>query len=223
MRLNDLTRLDASPVRENNIVDFMQRLAKDRTVLNVGAAGGVLNYLPDNRDIWLHHKIGVVAREVVGVDIDDNGIAHASRHGVEILRSNCETMNLGRHFDLIVLSDVIEHLEAPVTGVRNLMRHLSRDGHLLITTPNPTSFSMIVRSLTGRRPNVYYDHVTCFMPEHIQGICDRHGYHAERYLFFDHADKRNLKLQIKSIASRLITSLNPRLATSFLAIIRHGT
>ena len=46
-----------------------------------------------------------VAKELVGIDIDDEGIAHASRHGIEILKANCESMDLGCEFDVIVLSE----------------------------------------------------------------------------------------------------------------------
>lgn len=222
MRANDLTRLNTRPVLEKNIVDWLLRRASNKSVLNVGAAGGVQGYLPNNREIWLHHQLGRVAKELVGIDIDEEAIAHASRHGVEIVKNNCETMDLRREFEIIVLSDVIEHLDAPVTGINNLMRHLSPDGHLLITTPNPTSSNTIARVMTGRGINVYYDHVTCFMPEHIQGICDRYGYEAEGYLFFDHLDKRSMVIQGKSIAVKFISMMNPRLATSFMAIIKHG-
>lgn len=222
MRTNDLTRLNTRPALEKNVVDCILRRAKDKSVLNVGAAGGVRGYLPNNRDIWLHHQIGLVAKDIVGVDIDEEGIAYASQYGVEIAKNNCETMDLMREFEIIILSDVIEHLDAPVTGINNLMRHLSQDGHLLITTPNPTSSNTIARAITGRLINVYYDHVTCFMPEHIQGICDRYGYEVEGYLFFDHMDKRNMVIHGKSIAAKFVSMINPRLATSFMAIIKHG-
>lgn len=221
MRLNDLTRLNRKPVLESNIVKSILRQAKNKSVLNVGAAGGVQGYLPNNPDIWLHHQIGCVAKELVGIDIDDEGIAYAAQHGVEIVKGNCESMDLMRKFDIIVLSDVIEHLDAPVTGIRNLMRHLSHDGCLLITTPNPTSFNIIARVLAGRLINIYYDHVTSFMPEHIQGICDRYGYQADGYSFFNLVDKRSKVIQGKSIAAKLISMLNPRLATSFMAILKH--
>lgn len=222
MRSNDLTRLGVRPILEKNIFDRILRETRYKLTLNVGAAGGVQGYLPNNREAWLHFQLGRVAKELVGIDIDDEGIAHAFQHGVEILKANCESMDLGREFDVIVLSDVIEHLDAPVAGIRNLMRHLSRDGCLLITTPNPTAFNTIVRALTGRLINVYYDHVTCFMPEHIQGICDRYGYMAEGYFFFDHVDKRSVVNRGKSIAARLVSMINSRLATSFMAIVKHG-
>ncbi|MEW6683031.1 MAG: methyltransferase domain-containing protein [Nitrospirota bacterium] len=222
MRSNDLTRLDTRPALETHIVDWVLQRAKDKSVLNVGAAGGVRGYLPNNREAWLHHQIGRVAKDLVGIDIDEEGIVYASRHGVEIFKTNCETMDLMREFEIIVLSDVIEHLDAPVIGIRNLMRHLSQDGRLLITTPNPTSSNTIARVIAGRLINVYYDHVTCFMPEHIQGICDRYGYEVEGFLFFDHLDKRNMVIRGKSIAARVISMVNHRLATSFMAIIKHG-
>jgi 2-polyprenyl-3-methyl-5-hydroxy-6-metoxy-1,4-benzoquinol methylase len=222
MKVDSLTRLSVKSVLENDIFGFIMRQAKGKSVLNVGAAGGVQGYLPSNREVWLHHQLGCVANDLVGIDIDEQGIAYAAQFGVEIANNNCETMDLNRKFDVIVLSDVIEHLNAPVTATNNLMRHLSDDGCLLITTPNPTAFNTLLRAMTGRLINVYYDHVTCFMPEHIQGICDRYGYTADGYLFFDHIDKRNLAVRGKSLVASMISSINPRLATSFMAIVKHA-
>ncbi|WP_301102376.1 methyltransferase domain-containing protein [Propionivibrio sp.] len=222
MRINSLTILNKKPVLEKNIFDFIVRQAKNKSVLNVGAAGGVNGYLPNNKEVWLHHLLSCVASDLVGVDIDKEGIAHATKHGVNIADENCETMDLKRQFETIILSDVIEHLDAPVTATNNLMRHLAPDGCLLITTPNPTAFNTMLRAFTGRLINVYYDHVTCFMPEHIQGICDRNGYCADGYLFFDHIDKGNPLTHCKSIIASIISRVNPRLATSFMAIVKHA-
>lgn len=222
MKVDSLTRLSVKPVLENDIFDFIMRQAKGKSVLNVGAAGGVQSYLPNNRAVWLHHQLGCVAKDLIGVDIDEEGIAYASQHGVEIANHNCETMELNRKLETIVLSDVIEHLNAPVTAINNLMHHLADEGCLLITTPNPTAFNTLLRAMAGRAINVYYDHVTCFMPEHIQGICDRYGYFADGYLFFDHIDRRNLVVRGKSLVASFVSRMNPRLATSFLAIVKHA-
>ena len=43
-------------------------------------------------------------------------------------------------FDCVLLSEVIEHLEAPQTSIREAMRVLCPGGRLLITTPNYRSF-----------------------------------------------------------------------------------
>lgn len=221
MRSNDLTVLDVKPRRHASIFDYLLSQVKGKNILNVGAAGGVHGYLPHNRDIWLHHRLGLVAKELTGVDIDSDGIAHAKNHGVEILNENCESMSLDRRFDVIVLSDVIEHLNAPVIGVSNLMRHLAPGGKLLVTTPNPTALNLLVRTVLYRQLNVYWDHVGCFMPEHIQVICDRYGFKLKEIVFFDHVDRRNVVNKIKSHLAITATKINPRLATSFLAVIEN--
>ena len=43
--------------------------------------------------------------------------------------------SLGK-FDLILCTEVIEHLDDPVTTIRNLLTQLDVDGNLLLTTPN---------------------------------------------------------------------------------------
>jgi len=221
MRMNDLTILSVKPEYILDVFALIMKQASGKTVLNVGAAGGVRGYLPSNRESWLHHRLGLVSSELVGVDIDTEGIDFAKEHGVRIVNGNCEAMDMERKFDAIVLSDVIEHMNAPVTGVSNLMNHLHEGGKLFVTTPNPTAINLIVRSILGRNLNVYWDHVSCYMPEHIQTICDRYGYRLSGIYFFDHIDRQSFSNRVKSHLARVISRVNPRLSTSFLAVIEH--
>jgi SAM-dependent methyltransferase len=193
--------------------------AAKKSVLNVGAAGGVDHYLPAHRDQWLHDRLGGVVDELVGIDIDNVGIARAARNGVEILEADCQTMKLEKRFDLIVMSDVIEHLDAPGIAICNLVQHLLPAGRLLITTPNPTHAGMLMRAILGRSLSVYYDHVACFAPEHLQALCDRHGYHLAAVYFFGPIDRRNLGYSVRSHVARTVGRLSPRLYPSFLAAV----
>ena len=202
-----------------DVVSCILGEAAGKTVLNVGAAGGVEGYLPAHRENWLHHRLGKVAKELVGIDIDRNGIGWAVQHGVTIVEANCESMNLGRQFDVIVMSDVIEHVNAPGLALQTLMSHLKPSGRLLITTPNPTHYATIVRAIFGRPQNVYYDHVGCFLPEHIQAMCNRFGYNLAAVYFFGHIDRRTLSMRFKSHVSLLIGRQMKRLNGWFLAIV----
>ena len=203
----------------SDVVPYILEQASAKSVLNVGAAGGVELYLPDRREEWLHHRLGRVTRKLVGIDIDAENIARAARNGIEILEADCQTMKLDRRFDLIVMSDVIEHLDAPGVAVRTLVQHLAPNGRLLITTPNPTHYGTMARAVLGRAPSVYYDHVACFMPEHVQAICNRHGYRLTAVYFFGHIDRRTLAHTIKSRAARAVGRLSSRLYPSFLATV----
>jgi len=219
MEANSLTRLDVEPRLTSDIFGYILSQTAGKTVLNVGAAGGVQEYLPHNREIWLHHRLGRTSRELVGTDIDEDGIEHARKHGVEILRLDCEVMQLGRDFDAIVMSDVVEHLDGPVRAICNLMRHLAPGGRMYLTTPNPTAFNAFARVLLRRELNVFWDHVSCYLPEHIQTICDRHGYCMKELRFFDHIDRQSVSNQFKSYLAKAASRINPRWATAFLAVI----
>lgn len=222
MRVHDLTRLELTITSIDDAFAIIEGLAHGKTVLNVGAAGGISGYLPDHKDIWLHHRLEKAAASLVGTDIDQDGIDYAARHGIPLLHANCEHMDLGRKFDLIVLSDVIEHLDAPVVAIRNLARHLKVEGVLCMTTPNANSILTSAKILAGKRPNIYWDHVACYAPEHIQAICDRCQLTLEGLYAFNHQDQRSLSYTIKSRLASLISRLNPGLATSFLAVIKNN-
>ena len=213
----------ACPIRVlPDAISFILEAAAGKSVLNVGAAGGVEGYLPANKDVWLHHRLCKVAKELVGIDIDRKGIGWAAQHGVNILEANCESMNLGRQFDIIVMSDVIEHVNAPGLAVQTLVSHLRPSGRLLITTPNPTHYATIVRAILGNAQNVYYDHVGCFMPEHVQALCNRFGYSLTAVYFFGHIDRRTWGTRFKSYVSLFIGTRMKRLHGWFLAVVEPG-
>lgn len=211
--------LSVHPKVLKDVFEYILQEAKGKTVLNVGAVGGVEGYLPHNQDIWLHQRLSRVARELVGIDIDQESIAYAAKHGVNILHVDCESMQLEKRFDVIIMSDVIEHLNAPGQALKTLVHHLNPGGKLLITTPNPTHCGLIGRALLGGKVNIYYDHVVLFMPEHIQAMCDRFGYHLSAVYFFGHMDRRNMSNYLKSAAGRFLGLVSKRLHGSFLAVI----
>jgi 2-polyprenyl-3-methyl-5-hydroxy-6-metoxy-1,4-benzoquinol methylase len=202
-----------------DLCSFLLAEASGKSVLNVGAAGGAAYYLPDRRSLWMHHRLGEVTGELVGVDIDAESIALAARHGIDILEANCETMSLARRFDVIIMSDVLEHLDAPGTALQRMVQHLHPHGRLFVTTPNPTYAGVVLRAVLGRGLNVYHDHVASFLPEHIQAMCDRYGFHLRAIHFFGHIDRRTSTHRLKSYAALALGRLSRRLLGSFLAII----
>lgn len=221
MMRKGVARLERTPRHITDIGAYICKIAKGKNVLNVGASGNVEFYLPNNKELWLHYRLSTVAHEVVGIDIDKDSIRYSQENGIEILYHNCESMKLKRRFDIIVMSEVIEHLNAPGKAVQNLMNHLERNGKFLITTPNPMSMNILLRMLLRGNPGVYYDHVACFFPENLQALCNRFGYQLSQVLFFNPIDRRNKMLQFKSKTFLAFGLLVPKMSQSFLGIIEH--
>lgn len=219
MRHNSLVRMEVVPKRLRSPFELICGMATGKSVLNVGAAGGVESYLPHQPEIWLHEKLRRAASTLLATDIDGERIAFAARHGYEIDYQDCETMALDQRFDLIVLSDVIEHVNSPVVAVRNLAAHLAPGGKLVITTPNATAANVIFKTMFRTNPNVFYDHMTTYYPEHFQAMCDRLNLKLEAVHLFDHMDRRTRTLLWKSKIMAMLTTLSPRLAGSQLCVI----
>jgi len=220
MKAGDIVKLEVGLQKILDPFRLIEELVVGKQVLNVGAAGGVHGYLPANKDIWLHERLRRSANKLIGVDIDEVGISYAKEYGYDILMENCETMDLGKKFDVIVMSDVIEHVNAPVVAIRNLLSHLDDGGRLIITTPNALSGNICLRSLIRKDVNVFWDHVTTYYPEHFQAICDRLRCKLEAVYMFDHVDRRSIETLMKSMVFRLMTTISLRLASSMLVVIR---
>src|SRR3954462_9600947 len=61
----------------------------------------------------LHKRIAETNKEVLGVDIDPEGVKVLNDQGYHTIVADVETMDLGRQFDTIIAGEIIEHLENP--------------------------------------------------------------------------------------------------------------
>lgn len=222
MQRQEITILPVRPRQLSNALGKIVNMANGLRVLNVGASGGVEHYLPHNRVNWLHQNLSEAASELVGIDIDQDSINFAAEHGVHILFADCETYQAKSKFDLIVMSDVIEHVNSAVPAIENLARQLNADGCIVITTPNLTHYGLVLKSWFGRVTSVYYDHTAGFLPEHFNVIGNRLGLNLSEIYFFSHSDLRSNSMRIKSALARLMGFFIPRSHSSVMVVLVKG-
>lgn len=128
----------------NKLLDFD---VKDKTILDYGCGVGYFSVLFAKR-----------GAKVLGIDASlcaiRSAIWYAKREGIDdrckfILSSNLSIKN-NQKFDLIFLKDIIEHLPENIEFLKQIVNNLSKQGRLIITTPNTWSISYLKDYLYNR-------------------------------------------------------------------------
>lgn len=132
-----------------------------KRVLHLGCVDAGLLHERFARGELMHQRLAAVAEDLWGVDIDETGIAFLGEKGFGQLIAGdiclAETLEplLGRQFEVIVASEVVEHLLNPgmfLTSVRRLM--VAGQTELIITVPN----AFRIETLLWLRRGVEYVH-----------------------------------------------------------------
>jgi methionine biosynthesis protein MetW len=109
------------------------RVPPGSTVLDIGCSSGNLGLALERTR----------SCRVVGVDVDREAVAVARSRGIEahvadLTRQRAETVVGPRHFDVIVLADVLEHLTQPAALLAPAAGLLNPGGLVLCSFPNIT-------------------------------------------------------------------------------------
>lgn len=93
-----------------------------------------------------------------------------------------ERYQFKKKFDLIIMLDLIEHLENPMDALKKAKEILNPDGHIIILTPDITSFS---RTILGKYWTAYYiEHINCFSPITMKFFANTLGLKLHTYKRF---------------------------------------
>lgn len=139
------------------------RLATGSTVLDIGYAQIPNPYLNGHR---------------VGFDLEP-AASGALRYDEEIQGdvANITTLLKGRLFDTIICGELIEHLENPYAFLRDVRTLLSPGGRLIVTTPNPLGFPVLLFELLRTRRFFYTrEHRYYFLPRWATRLLEGCGY-----------------------------------------------
>jgi len=99
---------------------------KNLNILEIGSGYGYLTY-----------SIYKNKHNVLGIDVSENVVKFAnSNFGALYKNTVIENLDIEQKFDLIIATEVIEHLDDPVTFLKNCKRFLNNNGKILLTTPN---------------------------------------------------------------------------------------
>jgi SAM-dependent methyltransferase len=113
---------------------FASQFCVNRRVLDVGCGTG-----------YGTAYLAKLARTAVGIDLSRQAIQHARKHyrhpNLQFLQMNAESLAfLHSSFDFVISSENFEHLIDQRKNLEEMARVLSKDGMMLLGTPNPEMF-----------------------------------------------------------------------------------
>jgi len=144
-------------------------LPEESSVIDIGCGSGLLVDLLDRAGYY-----------VVGLDWSAPAIEYANRHyrGRYLLANVEQGLDIGRKFDCVVASHILEHLENPHDFLQSVKGIMEPDGYLVIAVPNlgwydPNSIYRSVSTLFDS------EHVVGYSPKGVRRLLEANRYKVE--------------------------------------------
>ena len=156
-------------------------------VLDLGCIG---DNVSEGGPLGLFNSIRSVANSVVGIDNNTERLKLIAKINADnptdqvlVLHGDAEQlkqMQFKKKFDVIVASELIEHLSNPGLFLDGIYDHLAPGGKAIITTPNAFFSLDFIRLMLRGKPQIWYEHTCMFDEITATEIFRQHGFEVER-------------------------------------------
>lgn len=164
---DDRLRRDYTPVmpRHREIVKIIKERKRQGKILDLGCGEGhILQMLSDSYERY-------------GCDVSDLALNLINDHRIH--KRVCdlnEDFPFDLNFDVIIASEVLEHLRNPHNLLQKVKGHLRKDGLFLVTIPSVTLWRHRLQLLCGRFPKYDPSHVNFWDIDSFVELLRNYGY-----------------------------------------------
>jgi SAM-dependent methyltransferase len=153
--------------------EVMKRLAdsvvrKSRSIAEVGCGNGLLQ-----RDVEDYYGIPVAGFELNGIALQKNVSRLSPLYCYNIHQRNPEFRH---HFDLLMLFDVLEHIDDENGFLQAVKFHLAQSGSLLINVPAHQFFYSDYDRAAG--------HIRRYSASQLEGVAKRNGFKVHAFTYW---------------------------------------
>jgi 2-polyprenyl-3-methyl-5-hydroxy-6-metoxy-1,4-benzoquinol methylase len=201
-------------IKNQLIIDY----CRDKKILDVGCVGQDIDY---NNPEWIHSKVKAVSESLTGVDINEDGIVKLNNMGYNIVHYN--NLNISNRFDMILMLDVIEHVDNPVKFIKDYEPFLNDNGKIIITTPNSNRAINFINILFKNDYSLNYEHTFWFCPKTLMEVFNRVDTLKvdSFYWLEDYLPNRNLnwKYRILYLLDKILVKLRSNFSHNFMFVL----
>ncbi len=191
---------------------FLQDYAKGKVILHGGCVDSDHFNERKSEKKLLHDILGESAMKLVGVDVDKAGIEEMIRLGYkDIYHGDLEHWDYPEKFDLIILGEIIEHIDNCGTFLLSIKRFCKPSTEVIFTTPNNYYFLFWLYSLFGKE-SIHPDHNYLFSFHSIKSLLDKFGFEVKQNMVlwerisFNRVNDTKSKRIIKAIGAFLVNT-----------------
>lgn len=147
---------------------MVKKLCRDKEVLDIGCVGQDIDYSSLN---WIHNQVKEIASSIMGVDINTDGINQINNMGYKVY--HYDDMPKDKNFDILMMLDVIEHVNNPIDFLNDYQKFLKENGKIIITTPNSNRAINFVNIFFKNEYSLNYEHTFWFCPKTFLEVVNR--------------------------------------------------
>ena len=160
---------------------------KNLKILDVGCGGGIIC-----------EPLARLGAKVTGIDFAPNNIKAAKIHSkknklkINYIYKDIEKSNLDKKFDIILMFEVLEHLDNWKKTIRNIKKNLNKNGIIIISTINRNFLSKlfainIAENILNWIPKGTHDYNKLIKPEELKITLSKENLHLKNVkgLVFD--------------------------------------
>ena len=163
------------------------RNIRNLKILDVGCGGGIIC-----------EPLSRLGAKVTGIDFAPNNIIAAKMHSkknklkINYINKDIEKSKLDEKFDIILMFEVLEHLDDWKKTIKNIKKNLNKNGLIIISTINRNLLSKIfainiAENILHWIPKGTHDYNKLIKPEELKNILSKENFHFKniRGLVFD--------------------------------------
>lgn len=163
--------------------DYLYDQIRGKRVLDIGVVEHSIEHM--QKEQWLHKSIVKHSEYCVGVDIVSDLVDVLNEQGYNVKNVDATSKEyLGEKFDVVIIGDVIEHVENPVDLMRFAKRHCAEGGKIIVSTPNPFYYQIVFDVIKKSTFVANFEHTTWVTPSMAMEIARRAELDFSGYKFF---------------------------------------
>lgn len=213
------------PVRVVDRRIFLPEVASGLRVLHLGCADDGLTAVRFGTGDLLHEELSKVAQTLTGVDLSRDALGKLASFvpGTYICGDveHLADLNLPSS-DLVIATELIEHLGNPLHFLKALRQYLERTGATaILTTPNAFAWTNQLQFILTRSEQVHPDHLLVYTPSTLhRTLCSANLAPIKWWSHGWTRNGRSLGQATRRTLDRIALRWNPWLAPGIIVQVR---